>query len=55
MKVLAPVDDAEDITPKSSLDTKPTATGITAIVVLTQASYDALGTKDANTLYIISG
>lgn len=55
MKVLAPVNDAEDITPRSSLDTKPTGTGITAIVKLTQAAYDALGTKDANTLYVISG
>lgn len=30
-------------------------TGITAVVAITQASYDALGTKDATTLYVING
>lgn len=29
--------------------------GITAIVQLTQAAYDALGTKVATTLYVIQG
>lgn len=33
----------------------PSATGITAIVALTQTAYNALGTKDPNTLYIING
>lgn len=28
---------------------------VTAIVVLTQAAYDALGTPDPNTLYVIDG
>lgn len=28
---------------------------ITTVVQLTQAAYDALGTKDANTLYVIVG
>lgn len=32
----------------SALESKPR-------VVLTQAAYDALGTKDANTLYVIVG
>jgi lysophospholipase L1-like esterase len=32
-----------------------TGTGITSIVKLTQAAYDALGTKDAATLYVIVG
>jgi hypothetical protein len=31
------------------------ATAITNIVSLTQSSYDALGSKSATTLYIISG
>ena len=31
------------------------STDVTDIVVLTQAAYDALGTPDANTLYVVSG
>lgn len=34
---------------------KVTGTGVTAIQVLTQAAYDALGTKSTTTLYVISG
>lgn len=32
-----------------------TSTTVTAIVEMTQAAYDALGTKDPNTLYVIIG
>ena len=31
------------------------AAGITKIQVITQAAYDALGAKDATTLYVITG
>lgn len=43
---------------KSSSDTLQgvaNSTDIKSIVVLTQASYNALGSKDANTLYLING
>ena len=39
----------------SIVDDMVTSTDVTSIVKLTQAAYDALGTKDANTLYIIVG
>lgn len=40
---------------KTKLNACPTATGLTRIQKITQAAYDALQTKDANTLYIIVG
>jgi hypothetical protein len=40
---------------QTALDTKVASTSIDDIVVLTQAAYDALGTKDAETLYVIVG
>lgn len=33
----------------------PAGTGVTAIIVLTQAAYDVLAVKDPTTLYVISG
>lgn len=36
-------------------DISVSGSNIEAIVVLTQASYDALGTKDTATLYVIKG
>lgn len=35
--------------------TKTTGVGITEIRAITQAAYDALGTKSSTTLYVISG
>lgn len=32
----------------------PSASGFTKIVAITQAAYDALATKDSNTLYVIT-
>ena len=40
---------------KTKLNSCPTATGLTKIQRITQSAYDALSTKDANTLYIIVG
>lgn len=40
---------------QTALDGKVTADGITTITTITQAAYDALGTPDANTLYVIVG
>ena len=40
---------------KTKLNSCPTATGFTKIQKITQSAYDALSTKDANTLYIIVG
>lgn len=40
---------------KTKLNSCPTATGLTKIQKITQSAYDALSTKDANTLYIIVG
>ena len=37
------------------VDTKVTGTGITEVRALTQAAYDAIGTKSATTLYVIQG
>jgi hypothetical protein len=48
--------DIADVTGlQTSLDAKVTGTGITNIVAIGQAAYDALGTKDATTLYVITG
>jgi hypothetical protein len=40
---------------QSALDGKVSGTGFSAIVKMTQAAYDALPTKDANTFYVIVG
>lgn len=42
-------------TSASTYETYVKAKGFKAIEVLTQAAYDALGTPDADTVYIISG
>lgn len=41
-------------TAAGSVGTFPSASGFLRIVSLTQAAYDALAVKDANTLYVIS-
>ena len=51
---------AGDLTPKSYVDAgdndiKTTTLGGLSFVKLTQAAYNALGTKDANTAYYIVG
>lgn len=40
---------------QAALDARPTGTGITAIVSITEAAYDALDPKDPATLYVING
>jgi hypothetical protein len=40
---------------QTALDGKVSGTGFSAIVKMTQAAYDALSTKDANTFYVIVG
>ena len=47
--------DAELAQQKSDLDKKVTGTGITEIVKLTQAEYDAMETHVSTTLYVIEG
>ncbi len=45
-----------DLVPKSLVDAvKTTTLGGLSFVKLTQAAYTALGTKDANTVYMIVG
>lgn len=55
-----PPANAGDLIPKSYADTietgiKSTTLGGLTFVKLTQAAYTALGTKDANTVYLIVG
>ena len=38
---------------QAALDSKPTGTGITAVVAITQAAYDLLDPPVATTLYVI--
>ena len=45
---------SDPITP-AAIGALSNANGITAIVKMTQAEYDALATKSASTLYVISG
>lgn len=40
---------------QSALNSKPTGTGITSIVSISQSAYDALAVKDPETLYVING
>lgn len=41
-------------TAANSIGAFPSATGITKIVAVSQAAYDALATKDSTTLYVIT-
>jgi hypothetical protein len=46
----------EGITPvvQAALDSKPDAAAVDFIVVLTQSEYDAIGTPDSRTLYVVT-
>lgn len=54
-KATAAIRDLQEANLALSGETIANDGGVSNILVLTQASYDALATKDANTLYVING